>query len=88
MAHAAVAAVKLYSVGDIKMAHKLGEIGPGGLDDHMEMVPHQDVGVQNHLINVQGGSELFQKQLAVAIVSVNRPPVVSPAGDVIVGVGY
>jgi hypothetical protein len=42
--------------------------------------------MENHLINIQGGSEPFQKQLPVAIISVDRPPVIAPAGDMIVGV--
>jgi hypothetical protein len=41
---------------------------PWRLDDHMEMVTREHVGVQNHLVNVQEGSKLFQKQFSVAIV--------------------
>src|SRR5882724_11233700 len=86
MADPAVAAVKGAGIGNIKMAHELGKIGPRSFNDQMKMVPHQYVGVQNRLVNPQRASEPFQEDLAMPVVSVDRPAVVAAAGDVIIGV--
>ena len=82
MANPVVAPVKGRGVTDIEMAHELGEIGPLGSDQQMEMIVHQHVGMELDLINAQGILELGQKHLTVGVVAVDRFALIATAGDV------
>ena len=87
MPDAAMAAVKYGGVADIKMAHELGEIGLGRGHQQMKVVGHEHVGVKLDLVIGQRSTQLLQEDRSVAVVAVDRPPVVAAAGDMVKSAG-
>jgi hypothetical protein len=81
-----VSAVEVGRVGYIEMPHEFREICFGGLNDQVEMVGHEDVGVQPDLINFQGSLEFLQKCSTVGIVAEDFSSFIATAGNVVKGV--
>ena len=53
----------------------------------MKMIGHEDVGVNFNLINLHRVLKLFNEDCAIRVVFVDRSPLVTAAGDVIVSAG-
>ena len=53
----------------------------------MEVVGHEDVGMEADLIDRQGGLEFLQECFTVRIIAENYSSFIATAGDVIEGVG-
>jgi hypothetical protein len=52
VAHPFIAPIEIPSIAPIEVPHEGGQVGAGGLDHEMEVVVHENIDVQRHLIGL------------------------------------
>ncbi len=72
-----MAAIEAHRVGHLKMAHKFAQIGPGGVNQQMKMVGHQNIGHQVDIINFAAVGQRFQEGFAILIGQKDILPVIA-----------
>ena len=87
MTRATAAAVKAHRIGHLKMAHKFAQIRPGGANQQVKMVGHQNIGHQVNIMNFAADSKGFHKGYAILIGQKNILPVVSPVHHMVIPIG-
>jgi hypothetical protein len=78
-----VPAVEVPGVTDIEMAHEFGKIPQWRFHQQMEMVVHEDIGVEYDRVDVQGLGENTQKCFAVVIIPEDVSSLISAARDMV-----
>ena len=83
MASSIVSPVVITGIGDVKMAHKLGEVTFGGFDEQVEVVGHKDVAVKLCAVNSNRLNKYLDEPFSVGIVFIDVATFVSSAGNVV-----
>jgi hypothetical protein len=78
---------KAHREGHLKMAHEFAQIGPGGVNQQMKMVGHQNIGNQIDIINFATVSQRFQEGFAVLIGQKDILPVITPVHHMVITAG-
>lgn len=81
MPHPFVFSVEIIRVSPVYPMHDLQEISFGGLED--EMVVHQDLGMDQHIIAIMVISQKAKELCPVPSVQEDFSPLISRTGDVI-----
>ena len=86
MARATIPPIEPSRVGDIKVSHELLEIPPGGFNQEMKVVAHQDIGEDLSLVYFRGTSQQIEKGQAVGIGGKDILSVITATGYMIIGI--
>jgi hypothetical protein len=83
MAGPIVPPVVITGIGDIEMAHELGEVAFGGFNEQVEVVRHEDVAVKLYAVNVDRLDKYLEEPFSVGIVLKDVIAFVASAGNVV-----
>jgi hypothetical protein len=86
MARAAVPPIEKRRICHVEVPHEFGQVGPWSLRHEMEVIVHQDIAMQLHLVDPQRAPQPFEKGMPVVVIPEDFPPVIAAAGDVVVRV--
>jgi hypothetical protein len=78
-----VPAIEITGVSYVEVAHEFGKIGQLSFHQQMEMVGHEDIGVEFNRIDMQRLGEEAMECFPVFIVSENVPSFISSASYMI-----
>jgi hypothetical protein len=78
--YALVTAVKIAGIGDAEVPHEFGQVSERRFHQEMEMIVHENIGVELDRVDVQGFGENPQKCLPVVIFLEDVPPLVTSTG--------
>jgi hypothetical protein len=84
---AAVAVVEGARVGAVEVAHAVGEVGPGRLEEEVVVVPQQAAGVDSPAVAALYPPQDVEKDGPVSVVRDDLGAVVPGRGNVVVGPG-
>jgi len=76
-------AVEKSGIGDVEVAHEFAEVAERGLHQKMEMVVHENIGVEFYGIDVQGLEEDAEKRFPVFFTLKDVFSFISPARYVV-----
>ena len=79
MPYPLVLPIEKSGIRDIEVAHEFGKIAEGGFHEQMEMVRHQDIGMEFDRIDFQRMVEKPQKRPAIIIAPENLPSLIPEA---------
>jgi hypothetical protein len=83
-----VALVEGARVAAVQVPHALVEVGLGGLDDQVEVVPHQAADVHAPVVAALDAAEDVEEDPAILVVEDDGTVVVAPCRHVVEGAGF
>jgi len=83
MASPIVPPVVIAGIGDVEMAHELGQVAFGGFYEQVEVVGHKDIAVKLYAVNIDRLDEYLNEPFSVGVVFEDVTAFVSTAGDVV-----
>jgi hypothetical protein len=83
MADPIVSPVVVTGIGDVEMAHELGEVAFGGFDEQVEVVGHQDIAVKLYTVDIDRLDEYLDETFSVGVIFIDVIAFVPPAGNVV-----
>ena len=79
-------AIEVGGVGDIEAAHEFLKIAQRGLDQEVEVIGHQDISQNLHLVDLGGPGQELQEGSPVGVWEIDLLASIASAGDMVVGV--
>lgn len=78
--------VEVSRIADIEMTHEFTEVSQGSFEQKVEVIDHQNITIELHIVYVHRTDELFEEDVSVVIVTKDRLLLIAPAGYMVNGI--